>query len=55
MLVKLKVNQSTFEDIWRRVQEAGQSDRASFTLDGVAIDLSGIAIVVDKENPDRGK
>lgn len=56
MLVKLKVNQSTYDDILQRVQMAGESHRAiPAHPDGIGIDLSGVAIVVDKENPKRGE
>lgn len=56
MLVKLKVNQSTFEDILRRVKEAEpDTDRIGFTDDGLAINLRDIAIVVDEKEPRRGE
>lgn len=55
MLVKLKVKQATFNDILGRICDAGQGDRVSFDrTDGYAINLRDVAVVVDKENPDRG-
>lgn len=52
MLVKLRVNQSTFMDIMERVMAANCPERLIIDARGrdgeeVAIDLSGVAIVVD--------
>ena len=56
MLVKLRVNRSTFEDILRRVKEAEpDTDRIGFTDDGLAISLRDIAIVVDEKEPRKGE
>lgn len=54
MLVKLRVNQATFDDIKARVRSAGQPDRVMTDRDhGLAIDLRDVAIVVDEKEPNR--
>lgn len=50
MLVKLRVNETTFNDIMERIVMAGQLDRvnvANGEPGGLAIDLSEVAIVID--------
>jgi hypothetical protein len=50
MLVKLKVNESSFNDIMQRIVDAGQLDRirvAQGEPGGMALDLSEVALVVD--------
>jgi hypothetical protein len=50
MLVKLRVNESSFNDIMSRIVEAQQLDRirvAPGEPGGMALDLSEVALVVD--------
>ncbi len=57
MLVKLRVNQSTFDDILSRIVAAEpDTDRISFSReDRYAISLRDIAIVVDEKEPRKGE
>lgn len=56
MLVKLRVNQSTFDDILARVTAAGQLDRVMVARGepgGLGIDLREFAIVIDPAAEDK--
>lgn len=53
MLVKLRVNETTFNDIMERIVMAGQLDRVQIAKGepgGLAINLSDVAIVIDPSN-----